>query len=333
MNHPSADSAIPRPALPHRRMSLQKKLWLAGLGFPTLLLIAAAIYMAHRAPTIRLIEWLESPYVRQIQVPPELEKSLQQVKNGTVSAYLPWGSNTHKQKYNAQGGPLPPVYKYFGVIHSIEINVGKIMPETIELIGGVTSLYSLQLDLIGSSNQEDDLLPLANLKNLKWLTIMNTRFPMTDATLEWVSKLEKLEHLHLAPNARFTESGLAKLKRLPNLKSIFFFNETILEHPGLFYSQFPALECFYLNMEDDCRECIEAVVARKKIDILSLHSKSGFRDESLALLHSLDSIGHININGAASDEAIAALRAALPKAQIHHFDPAKQRPFFPPGSN
>ena len=299
---------------PRRRMSLQKKLWLAGLGFPTLLLIALTAYMAHRAPTIRLIEWIESPQERRTAMGPQT--------NGWLTVKLPWPfDESTATSFNA---PLPPLHRHFGVIQIIDVSNAELSPEIVESISRITSLRSLDIGTMGEIS-EKDLRPLANLKNLRHLHMgYGFRFNITDATLEWVGTLDRLGDLSFM-SADFTEEGIDHLSRLTSLYSLKVLSQDRLEHPGVLFRRFPNLELLILELKSDCPKCLRAVSSLEKMQHLTITSGTGFSGESLALLHNMKSLRTIDLSGPAPAEAIDLLRANLPGTKVAHFNSPEDR--------
>ena len=72
------------------------------------------------------------------------------------------------------------------------------------------------------------------LSQLKGLTCLHLRVPITDASLESLGKLPSLEELHVEQPARVTGIGLMHLRRCPRLDSLglpeMAINDADLEH-------------------------------------------------------------------------------------------------------
>ena len=90
-------------------MSHKTKLWIAGLGFPTLLLLVIALYMLHQSPTVKLIEEIE----RQKRL------KTANLPKGEYVTFLVKGAMPRWWDKTKQVDPYSWKFKYFGSITSL----------------------------------------------------------------------------------------------------------------------------------------------------------------------------------------------------------------------
>lgn len=198
-----------------KRMGLQRKLWIAGIGFPTLLLLVIAVYFAQRAPTIRLIGKLEE--ITTAQLTTEGITGTDALECYPVSAELPFSWVLDgKTRF---GSTDSWVYRYFGTIRHITLDGVRVEAKVFEQIGSIDSLESLTL-IVVRFDPVAILEPLSELKSLKRLLIHPSSKPLDDSSLQWISQIDGLESLDLMEASGVTDEGLTQLHRLKQLKRV-----------------------------------------------------------------------------------------------------------------
>ena len=200
----------PEPPVPPRtrqRMSVQKKLLLAGLGLPTLLLLAAAIYAVHRAPVVKLIEEIERQRARVTATLGPNEYATIRI-DGTIPSWIEDSTSID---------PVSWKFKYFGSIRSIWLTDCRFSEADMRRLGSIRSIEELFL-IHQNMASLDELRPLGNLRNLKKLMIETPTLSVDDSSMEWIARLENLEELYIGDAAGVTDRGFALLKKLTKLK-------------------------------------------------------------------------------------------------------------------
>ena len=198
MATPEPFTAPPRAT--RRRLSFAAKLWIAALGFPTLLLLIVAGYTWWITPKLRLIDKV-------------MRTSTVSNHEIEIRLFAPYVENT--TSYEA-----PLLHRLFGDVTSIIPDAPILTADDLRLIGRTMhEVTQLNVDVV-SGVTESDLQPLTELPRLKNL-IVSESLPVTDAGLRTFSGMNSLEWMQINDARGITPGGLDLLQSLPRLTLLY----------------------------------------------------------------------------------------------------------------
>jgi hypothetical protein len=147
---------------------------------------------------------------------------------------------------------------------------------------------SIRLPYTDVTRQATILRELPSMPNLRAIDLYASN--ATDADMAWLSKCRRLEIIDLA-DSHVGDHGLLSLRELPRLMWLSIFSRDLTDRGCNTLAEFPALE--------------ELRIASRNI-----------HDEGVRELARLTNLRVLNVSAAASENAFAELRQALPKCQI-----------------
>jgi hypothetical protein len=150
------------------------------------------------------------------------------------------------------------------------------------------SLHSARLPFFDVTRQATILRGLPPMPNLRVVDLYAT--DATVADMAWLAKCPRLEMIDLA-ETEVGDRGLLALRELPRLKWLSISGHNVTDRGCQTVAEFPALE--------------ELRIASRNI-----------HDEGVRELARLTNLRVLNVSAAASENAFAELRQALPKCQI-----------------
>ena len=207
---PGSESPVPPSK---RRLSHKSKLLIAGLGFPTLLLILAAGYTSVKMPQARFVDRILT------QANPDKWWRLH------FSIDLPFRDEEKAEFYFYDHLPIGWKWKFFGNVKLIYMEQPFITPEDLRTIGHLPHLENLFV-YVTPEVGEADLNSLTHLPNLKYLGLHGLS-NFTDEGMETLSRIKSLQYLSISPMRAVTPAGYAKLQSLPNLRKIAVVTTTV----------------------------------------------------------------------------------------------------------
>lgn len=187
-------SASPEPV--RRPRSHKSRFLIAGLAFPTLLLVAAAVVAALLQPKVNLMVRLAAT-------------------GNEVLIELPWAEKDAKW-----AAPKGWVERYLGTPR--QLTLGKARDLSMEDIRQLATWDSLRvLTVVGSSDTPEELfVPLGDLTGVTTLVFWTASGTFAGTTTGWIGKLSTLEELQFYAMKDVRAADFRQLTRLHHLKKL-----------------------------------------------------------------------------------------------------------------
>ncbi len=138
----------------------------------------------------------------------------------TLAIIGKWGNRGYLERVATFHSPPPPDVSQG--LHRIStltgVHCNRVNPEFLQHVSKVSALEHLQLWDVRALS-DDDIAPIANLKNLESLILSGGGSKLTNACIDHLVWLPKLKHLQLT-GAGITDEGLSRLKGLTQLETL-----------------------------------------------------------------------------------------------------------------
>ena len=250
-------------------MSYRSKLLIAGLGFPTLLLIFAAVFVTWKLPQVKAID--------------ELERRLEEGRRNPVVGQpvtfwtllirfdYPFVEESVKQ-FNLSGKEkVDWEYKWFGTVTRVHIIGNDCTNEDLDIASRLGKVETLQVWV--KEFDESGFQHLSRLTRLTHFDISVQRTPgaeggsavVTDRGLEWIAQVKQLESLVVGGLNGVTAEGISKLKSLPELVSISLRRPGVSEEVMREILGIPSLKKVHFNGSDLPESTIRLLAADQRL--------------------------------------------------------------------